>query len=113
MNSSYRGSLHIKFPRKWNGPDTSKLSAGAQGGCRLVKNLHDITLMDLIQVMDRENMLSNCLDEGFVCPYRERNGGDCGLHTSFGQLQEQLTAYFSGVNLYDLVSGTCQNQKLK
>ena len=102
-----------KISKKMERAGYIEIIRGAQGGCRLVKNLHDITLMDLIQVMDRENMLSNCLDEGFVCPYRERNGGDCGLHTSFGQLQEQLTAYFSGVNLYDLVSGTCQNQKLK
>lgn len=102
-----------KISKKMERAGYIEIIRGAQGGCRLVKNLHDITLMDLIQVMDRENMLSNCLDEGFVCPYRERNGGDCGLHTSFGQLQEQLTAYFSGVNLHDLVSGNCKNQKLK
>ena len=49
-----------KISKKMERAGYIEIIRGAQGGCRLVKNLHDITLMDLIQVMDRENMLSNC-----------------------------------------------------
>ena len=101
-----------KISKKLERAGYIEIIRGAQGGCRLVRDLHDISLMDLIQVMERENMISSCLDEGFSCSYRERNA-HCGIHSSLEKVQQKLAAYFSSITLYELIFEECKDRNLK
>lgn len=93
-----------KISKKLERAGYIEIIRGAQGGCRLVSDLHEVTLMDLIHVMDRENMMSSCLDEEYECPYREKMT-DCSIHVSLKHIQDHLAAYFSTITLHDLIFG--------
>lgn len=101
-----------KISKKLERAGYIEIVRGAQGGCRLVADLRQITLMDLIQIMDRGNMLSNCLDDEYTCSFC-RGSSECGIHTSFTQIQKELTRYFLTINLYDVIFGKCQETILK
>lgn len=84
---------------------------GAQGGCRLAKDLRDISLMDLIRVVDKENMTSHCLDDSSTCVYKQQFD-ECSIQESFDQIQRDLMDYFSSISLYSFifrVTGLLQN----
>ena len=75
---------------------------GAQGGCRLKKDLHEITLWEVIHVMDRENMVTSCLNDSFVCMYRDTYD-NCVMHESLCEVQDHIEAYLKKLTIYDLV----------
>lgn len=54
-----------KISKKLERAGFIEIIRGAQGGCRLTRDLHGITLMDIINVMERENerenMITSCL----------------------------------------------------
>ena len=47
-----------KISKKLERAGFIEIIRGAQGGCRLTRDLHGITLMDIINVMERENMIT-------------------------------------------------------
>ncbi len=98
-----------KISKKLERAGYIEIVRGAQGGCRIVRDLKNITLMDLIKAMDRENMLSICLDAECECLYRKQNKG-CGIYTSFEQIQSDLDHYFSSFSLHEVVWGDCKKK---
>ena len=58
--------------------------------------------MDVINVMERENMITSCLDGDFQCPYHHRYGF-CDAHEALAGVQGKLADYLSTLNLYDLI----------
>ncbi|KMO85950.1 Rrf2 family transcriptional regulator [Megasphaera cerevisiae DSM 20462] len=102
-----------KISKKMEKAGYIEIVRGAQGGCRLIRDLHDITLMDLITVMDRENMVSSCLESGYFCPYRKRQYDGCSVHNSLCQIQHKLTEYFSTFTLYDMMFNHADSFEMK
>ena len=68
-----------------------EITRGADGGCRLLKPLKEITLYDLMTAMDENCSLSACMDPGFTCSWRETHGG-CTVHCHLARIQETLDA---------------------
>lgn len=91
-----------KISKKLERAGFIEIIRGAQGGCRLTRDLHDITLMDIINVMERENMITSCLDGDFQCPYHHRYGF-CDVHEALAGVQGRLADYLSTLNLYDIM----------
>ena len=95
-----------KISKKLERAGFIEIIRGAQGGCRLTRDLHGITLMDIINVMERENerenMITSCLDGDFQCPYHHRYGF-CDVHEALAGVQGKLADYLSTLNLYDIM----------
>ncbi|WP_337544904.1 Rrf2 family transcriptional regulator [Megasphaera sp.] len=91
-----------KISKKLERAGFIEIIRGAQGGCRLTRDLHDITLMDIINVMERENMITSCLDGDFQCPYHRRYGF-CDVHEALAGVQGKLSAYLATIHLYDIM----------
>lgn len=63
---------------------------GADGGCRLLADLNNVTLYDFLNNMGEEIIVNACLKPGFVC---KRNGDDgdlCNVHKNLQVLQGVL-----------------------
>ena len=58
-----------KISKKLERAGFIEIIRGDQDSCRLTRDLHEITLMDIINVMERENMINSCLDGDLQCPY--------------------------------------------
>ena len=60
---------------------------GADGGCRLVVDLDEVSLYDLLNCMNDSIIINACMKPGYVC---ERKGGDgepCHFHENLKKVQ--------------------------
>lgn len=97
-----------KISKKLERAGYIEIIRGAQGGCRLSCDLQHVTMMDLIHVMDRGNMLSACLEGNYDCEYRQKAqkcDDDCHVHESLVYIQQQLATYLTTISLHDLIFG--------
>lgn len=91
-----------KILRKLSWADFVEVTRGAKGGCRLKADLEQVTLLDLIGVIEAKKTFIACLDPEFECPYREANNG-CQVHSNLNVIESQLAAQLKKVSLKDLL----------
>ena len=73
---------------------------GPGGGYRIAKNPADITLYDIIQVMEGDISINRCLDEDSFC---SRNATQtCPVHKTLEALQNQMIDMLRSVRISDL-----------
>jgi len=62
---------------------------GVHGGYQLIKKRDGLTLFDIVNVIDENLFLNECLRLNSDCP---RNSGEnyCGIHAEFGRIQALL-----------------------
>jgi Rrf2 family protein len=63
---------------------------GASGGYTLARHTKDISLLDVIQAIDRELLINECLGHDYRCPMNS-GGKYCGVHSELCRIQEVLT----------------------
>lgn len=93
-----------KISKKMERAGFIKIVHGAHGGCRIDRDLRDITMMEFIRTMDKENMTSYCLHGQTDCLYREQ-AGECSIRDSLCYIQRDLAAYFSTITVQQFVTG--------
>jgi len=65
-----------KILKKLDRAGMVSIRRGAGGGCSLGRSLETLTLLDVIQAIDREFFLNPCIGKGYRCEY---------INGSFGQ----------------------------
>ena len=84
----------LKILLKLVGSGIVRSYKGVKGGYELAKKPEEITLLDVIETIDGDIAVSQCLHEGYAC---ERAGG-CFFHRFFGQLSEEIADRLRSVN---------------
>ena len=77
-----------------------KSHRGAQGGFSLAKEAADITVLDVVEVMQGPVVMNRCLVGKDGCPRAPK----CPLKKGWINMEEQLAAYMGSITLQDLVS---------
>lgn len=72
---------------------------GATGGYYLKKSLDKISLKDLIEILDGEYAVADCLKSGCVCP-KEKS---CTAHKVFKKINNSLLDYLGKIKLSELL----------
>lgn len=73
---------------------------GPSGGYRIAKNAADITLYDIITVMEGEIRINRCLDDDGFC---SRNATlTCPVHKTFAAIQNQIIDTLKSITINDL-----------
>ena len=62
---------------------------GAVGGYQLAKAPESITLYDIVNAVDDNLFINECLQDGYVCT-RYLNGNSCGVHRELMRIQKLL-----------------------
>ena len=62
---------------------------GNAGGYQLVRNLEELTLLDVLEKIDQRLFLNECLEDGYQCP-RNDDGNPCSVHKELCRLQSML-----------------------
>ncbi len=84
---------------------------GPSGGYRIAKNPADITLYDIVTVMEGDICINRCLDEDGFC---SRNAAQtCPVHKTLEALQNQMIDTLRSVRISDLCdeSSPIQSEK--
>lgn len=66
------------------------ITRGNGGGCQLSCDLKQVTLYDLLQIMNEDCMISACMISEFECPRRSNNSNYCSIHQTILSIQRTL-----------------------
>jgi len=72
---------------------------GPKGGFRLACGPAEISLLDVVRVIQGPLSLNRCLLNDSCCPRKD----GCPVRAKMGELQSQMDEYLGGVSLADLV----------
>ena len=75
---------------------------GSTGGCRLIVGLDDVSLYDLIVVIDGLNTIAPCAHDSYKCDWRDANG-DCEACHHLQNLQSILDTELQSLSLATLI----------
>jgi len=72
---------------------------GAKGGYKLVRNPSEISMKDVIEVIDGPIEIVDCVLGKCRCP----QAGVCNIQSPLSSVQEKLCEFFGDITLVDLV----------
>ncbi|MBC8331923.1 MAG: Rrf2 family transcriptional regulator [Anaerolineae bacterium] len=73
---------------------------GPRGGLQLARSAEEITLRDIVEIMEGPILLSECLKEKETCPLAEA----CPIRNRWGGLQSTITQALDQTTMSQLVS---------
>lgn len=105
-----------KFMRKLIKADIVQQHRGVNGGYTLAKSPKDISIFDIISVMENTVFISACVEDSSHCIKAKSESGesvsDCLIHSSFATFQNMYSSFFSKITIDDLVRGGKKTQDL-
>ncbi len=78
-------------------------SKGPHGGFSLEKDPRKITLLDIVNTIDGNDVFTNCVVHNGSCEYVEKDKKHCPLHEDYEKTRADLIKLFSNKTIYDLV----------
>ena len=78
-----------------------RIARGVDGGCELTADLEQVSLYDLMAVMEDHCDVNACMDPAYHCPRREMGG--CKVHGKLLELQKKLDDELRALNLMTLL----------
>ena len=82
----------LKILRKLVSGGIVKSYKGVYGGYRLIAGLSEISVYDVVEIVEGEYHFSRCLSDGYDCSCGE-NVTDCSYRRIFGDLSEIVKDY--------------------
>jgi Rrf2 family transcriptional regulator, iron-sulfur cluster assembly transcription factor len=76
---------------------------GPHGGFSLLKDPKVITLLDIVNTIDGEDIFTNCIMHKGSCKSVEKEKIPCPLHDDYGRMRKDLIDLFSTKTIYELV----------
>ena len=86
----------LKILHKLMGADVVESFRGASGGYRLKRRPKDLSLGEVIEIIDGPIQINHCLDHDYDCT-RVQNKACCQFHHAFEEVNQRLRA-----DLYDI-----------
>ncbi len=90
-----------KIIRKLNKAEITRSQVGVHGGVVLNKNLQDITLHSVIEIIQGPVCISECVLNPAVCP---RNPG-CKFFPRWSAIQKELIGLLASTTMADILEG--------
>lgn len=63
---------------------------GVDGGCQLIADLKQVSLYDLIALLEEGPRVSACMQPDYECAWKECHGRDCRAHRKLAEIQRVL-----------------------
>ena len=86
-------------------------SKGPHGGFSLLRDPKKITLLDIVNTIDGDDIFTNCLIHNGTCKQIDQKKDLCPVHDDYEDVRLGLIKLFSNNTIYDLVkkaSGTAR-----
>ena len=77
---------------------------GPHGGFGMGKDPSEITLMNIVEIVDGQDMFENCLIGIRPCKAGDRKQDPCPVHNQFGSIRRQIYDLFKGKTIGQLIS---------
>lgn len=93
----------LKILRKLSLGDVVSSQKGASGGYRLAKSADEITLLDIIQLIDGEIAISKCLSGEHICTKQGENKSACKIHRIFDAINHDLVEKLGKITIASVI----------
>ena len=104
-NFSYQ--LGCKLLQRLHKAELVKSVMGPKGGFKLGRKPSEITLMDVINVMQGGVQMNKCLTGDQRCEFES----ECEVHTKLACLQLYIEGYLGGITLDEILQGRSTGRK--
>ncbi len=81
--------IALKVLRKLNSADIVRSYKGVQGGYELSKDGNELTILNIVEVIDGPIKISKCLECDYKCSRNEKKIC-CKMHLAFGAINKNL-----------------------
>ena len=78
-----------------------KSEQGVQGGYHISKDLEQVTLLELIEMMDGPTQIAKCLTSGEACEIQNH----CNIISPIQNLNEKLSNFYRGLSIHEVLKG--------
>jgi Rrf2 family iron-sulfur cluster assembly transcriptional regulator len=78
-------------------------SKGPHGGFSLLKDPKKITLLDIVNTIDGQDIFTNCLMHNGSCEGLEKDKVRCPMHEDYEKSRRELVKLFNSRTIYELV----------
>ena len=85
---------------------------GPNGGFGLGKPAEEISLYDIVSIIDGEDFFKNCLISMQPCAVHHAAGQPCPVHKSFSEVREKLFNFYSKTTLAKVIDEMAGNEDL-
>jgi Rrf2 family protein len=85
---------------------------GPNGGFGLGKNADEISLYDIVKIVDGEDFFKNCLIGLQPCATHENNEKQCPVHSRFGPIREQLCLFYQETTIAGILGDVIEFEDL-
>ena len=93
----------LKILRKLSLGDVVGSQKGANGGYRLAKSPEEITLKEIIELIDGEIAISKCLSEEHICSKQGINKSACKIHLIFDAINRDLVERLDKITIASVI----------
>ncbi len=76
---------------------------GPNGGFGLGKNPQDISLYEIVSIVDGEDFFKNCLISLEPCSTHHDNGQPCPVHNKFSAVRKELSGFYSNTTIASII----------
>ncbi|MFV0366482.1 MAG: RrF2 family transcriptional regulator [Mangrovibacterium sp.] len=77
---------------------------GPSGGFYIDRKLSDISLYDIIEVVEGKEYFEFCLLKNEPCNCQNEKETHCPLHAKFGPVKQQVVDYYKQTSIQDIIS---------
>lgn len=92
----------LKILRKLVGGGIVRSYKGAQGGFELAKPPEEISVNDIIEIIEGTYMLNRCLRDGHICN-RTENSALCPYHQLFDSISRSVRQELSAISMAQMI----------
>ncbi|NLN29786.1 MAG: Rrf2 family transcriptional regulator [Bacteroidales bacterium] len=76
---------------------------GPHGGFSLLKDPKEITLFEIVKVIEGEDIFQNCVIHNMTCREVHERGEECILHSDYSLIRKDLVDLFRNRTIHDLL----------
>lgn len=92
-----------KITKKLSQAGYIEIVRGVDGGCRLLADLRELSLLDVLKCINEEVYVNACIAPGYECRWRTKNCGGCSVHSGLEKIQAEIERELSSHKVVELL----------
>ena len=93
----------LKILRKLKAGELVQATPGAGGGYSLLRAPEEISVLEIVELIDGKLYVNRCLEQGFVCSRMGKHTERCVVNRLFAKVNQSVTEQLAAVSFADLV----------
>jgi Rrf2 family protein len=85
---------------------------GPHGGFALLKDSKEITLLDIVSIIDGNDIFDNCIIQNRPCRCVDINKAPCPIHDDYTKVRTNLNRLFSNKTIHSLVKSVNEVEEI-